>query len=339
MQLIIDMADDIITLGHGSGGRLMHDLIAEHLAPEFGIKELNDSALIELSSSGIALTTDSYVVEPIFFPGGDIGSLSINGTINDLAMVGAEAIALTVGFIIEEGFRVLDLKKILSSMRRASNEAGVYVVAGDTKVVERGKVDRIFINTSGVGIRKDGIGITGSGAMPGDKIIISGSIGNHGIAVISERNSIEFNPPVISDTRPLNRLVRDMLGFTKEIHAMRDPTRGGLATTLKEIALSSGVGILVEEELIPIESAVRGASEMLGYDPLYLANEGILVAFVSADVAEGLLSVMRKNPYAVDASIIGEVIPEEKGRVLLKTSIGGTRVLEMLLGEQLPRIC
>ncbi len=318
----------------------MHQLIGDYLAPGFDIKTLDDAAVLDnINHNRIAFTTDSYVVDPIFFPGGDIGSLAINGTVNDLCMVGARPLFITVGLIIEEGLEVNDLKRVLSSMRNAAKNADVRVVAGDTKVVNKGKADRIFINTSGIGILEDGIDISGSRAVVGDRIILSGPIGNHGIAVMSEREGFVFEPPVYSDTRPLNRLCLEMLSFTKEIHAMRDPTRGGLATTLKEIANASGVGITIDEESIPIDPGVKGACDILGFDPLYVANEGILVAFVRPDIAEALLDKMRNNPYAKEARIIGEVIEKPEGTVLLQTAIGGRRIVDMLSGEQLPRIC
>jgi hydrogenase expression/formation protein HypE len=331
---------DRILLGHGSGGTMMHRLIREHFAPEFELKSLNDSAVLEGINQGkIALTTDSYVVSPIFFPGGNIGDLSVYGTVNDLSMVGARPLYITAGLILEEGFPLDDLKKILSSMSEAAKKAGVKIVAGDTKVVNKGKGDGIFINTSGIGIIEEGIDIMPSKIMPGDKVILSGPIGNHGISIIGERNGLSFEPPVLSDTAPLNSLVSDMLNITKEIHAMRDPTRGGLATSLKEMATDSGYCIVIEEDLIPVPSGVRGACELLGFDPLYVANEGILVAIVSPHVAESLISVMRKHPLGKETRLIGDVQEEPSGMVLLKTSIGGTRIIEMLSGDQLPRIC
>jgi hydrogenase expression/formation protein HypE len=331
---------DRILLGHGSGGTMMHRLIREHFAPEFELKSLNDSAVLEGINQGrIALTTDSYVVSPIFFPGGNIGELAVYGTVNDLSMVGARPLYITAGLILEEGFPFDDLKKILSSMAEAAVKAGVKIVAGDTKVVNKGNADGIFINTSGIGIIEEGIDIMPSKIMPGDKVILSGPIGNHGISVIGERNGLSFEPPVLSDTAPLNSLVSDMLNITKEIHAMRDPTRGGLATSLKEMATDSGYCIVIEEDLIPVPSGVRGACELLGFDPLYVANEGILVAIVSPHVAESLVSIMRKHTLGKEARLIGGVQEAPSGMVLLKTSIGGTRIVEMLSGDQLPRIC
>lgn len=332
---------DRILLGHGSGGTMMHKLIREHFAPRFEMKSLNDSAVLEGISHGkkIALTTDSYVVSPIFFPGGNIGELAVYGTVNDLSMVGAKPLYITVGFILEEGFPLDDLKKVISSMSDAAEKADVKIVAGDTKVVNKGKGDGIFINTSGIGIIKDRIDISPSRVKIGDKVILSGPIGNHGISIMGERNGLTFEPPVLSDTAPLNSLVRDMLKITKKVHAMRDPTRGGLATTLKEFATDSGYCIVIEEKLIPVPSGVKGACELLGLDPLYVANEGILVAIVAPDVTEKLVSAMRKHPLGKDTRVIGEVRKAPEGMVLLKTSIGGTRIVEMLSGDQLPRIC
>jgi hydrogenase expression/formation protein HypE len=329
-----------ILLGHGSGGKLMYQLIREHLVPKFELKTLNDSAVLEGMNKGrVALTTDSYVVSPIFFPGGNIGELAVYGTVNDLSMVGATPLYITSGLILEEGFPLEDLKKILTSMAEAAERAGVKIVAGDTKVVNKGKADGIFINTSGVGIIQRGVDISPLQVRPSDKVILSGPIGNHGVSIIAERNGLSFNPPVLSDTAPLNGLVGEMLKKTKKIHAMRDPTRGGLATTLKEIASDSGNCIVIEEQAIPVPPGVKGACELLGLDPLYVANEGILIAIVSHDVAEMLVKTMRKNPLAKETRIIGEVQKAPSGMVLLKTLIGGTRIVEMLSGDQLPRIC
>ncbi len=329
-----------ILLGHGSGGKLMYQLIREHFVPKFGLKTLNDSAVLEgLNKGRVALTTDSYVVSPIFFPGGNIGELAVYGTVNDLSMVGAKPLYLTSGLILEEGFPLGDLKKILASMSDAAEKAGVEIVCGDTKVVNKGKADGIFINTSGVGIIQKGVDISPLMVRPSDKVILSGPIGNHGVSIIGERNGLTFNPPVLSDTAPLNGLVSDMLKRTKKIHAMRDPTRGGLATTLKEIAVDSGLCVFIEEESIPVPPGVRGACELLGLDPLYVANEGILIAIASADVAESLIKTMRKHPFGKESRIIGEVKESPAGMVLLKTAIGGTRIVDMLSGDQLPRIC
>ncbi|MBI4684646.1 MAG: hydrogenase expression/formation protein HypE [Nitrospirae bacterium] len=344
---------DRILLGHGSGGSLMHKLVREYFVPEFEMKSLGDSAVIDINSIfqtltsvnrperpnfKLAFTTDSYVVSPIFFPGGNIGELAVYGTVNDLAMAGAEPLYISAGFIFEEGFLIEDLKKILAAMSAAAKKAGVKIIAGDTKVVNKGKGDGIFINTSGIGIIREGVNISPLNIRAGDKIIVSGMAGNHGIAVIAERNGLSFNPPVLSDTAPLNHVVQEMLACG-EVHAMRDPTRGGIATTLKEMALESGLCFMIEENAIPVANGVRGASELLGLDPLYVANEGILLAVVKRKDAETLLKTLRKNPYGENANIIGYVSESPSGKVLLKTKIGGNRMLDMLSGEQLPRIC
>jgi hydrogenase expression/formation protein HypE len=329
-----------ILLGHGSGGRLMYQLIRDHFVPKFEMKSLNDSAVLAgLNKGKVAFTTDSYVVSPIFFPGGDIGELAVYGTVNDLSMVGAKPLYLTSGLIIEEGFPLNDLKKILASMSNAAEKAGVRIVAGDTKVVNKGKADGIFINTSGVGVVPTGLDISPVKVKPADKVILSGPIGSHGISVIGERNGLTFNPPVLSDTAPLNGLVSAMLKKSKKIHAMRDPTRGGLATTLKEIATDSGCCIVIDEGAVPVPPGVKGACELLGLDPLYVANEGILIAVVSPEVAVPLVKVMRAHPHGKGSRVIGEVKKSPTGMVLLKTAIGGTRIIEMLSGDQLPRIC
>lgn len=326
----------------------MHQLIREYFVPEFDMKILGDSAVIDFTASPIhqvtysplrlAFTTDSYVVSPIFFPGGNIGDLAVYGTVNDLAMVGAMPIYLSAGFIFEEGFLIEDFKKILRTMAEAAKKAGVKIIAGDTKVVNKGKGDGIFINTSGIGVVTDGINISPKNIKSGDKIILSGTIGNHGIAVMAERNGLSFNPPVLSDAAPLNHIVQDMLAYG-EVHAMRDPTRGGVATTLKEMALESNLCLEIREDSIPIAQGVKGASELLGLDPLYIANEGIFIAVGNADIAEHLLKIIRQNPLGKNANIIGEVTESPSGKVFLKTKIGGTRMLDMPSGEQLPRIC
>ncbi|MCX8026396.1 MAG: hydrogenase expression/formation protein HypE [Thermodesulfovibrionales bacterium] len=334
---------DKILLGHGSGGILMHRLIEEIVAPMFNLTDFNDSAIIGLNSNErLAYTTDSYVVSPLFFPGGNIGDLAINGTINDLAVMGAEPICLTVGLILEEGLPIETLKTVLQSMSEAARVAGVKVVAGDTKVVDKGKCDGMYINTSGIGVIKDAIDIGVHKIESGDKVITSGMIGNHGIAVMSKRHGLVFEPPVETDSAPLNLLTREILSYHAHIKMMRDPTRGGIATTLKEIALQSGHDIEIDEERLPIPQGVVGACELLGLDPLYVANEGILVAIVSDVKAEDVLSKMRANPLGKDAQIIGEVkgkVVERKPKVVLNTLIGGKRIIDMLTGEQLTRIC
>lgn len=330
---------DRILLGHGSGGRLMHELISEHFGPAFGMEVFGDSAILNMSQKKLAFTTDSYVVSPLFFPGGNIGELAVYGTVNDLAVSGAEPLYLTAGFIIEEGFPLGDLKAIVRSMSTAAVNAGVRIVAGDTKVVNKGKGDGIFINTSGIGVLWDGAEISASRIEKGDKVLLSGEIGRHGMAVMSERNGITFDPPIVSDTAPLNGLVKAMIRATSDIHFMRDPTRGGLATTLKEVAAESKRCIRIKEESIPVAPQVRGACDLLGLDPLYVANEGALIAVVSSAAAESALAAMRGHPYGAAARIIGEVMDAPEGLVLLETAIGGTRIIEMLQGEQLPRIC
>ncbi len=330
---------DKILLGHGSGGKLMHQLIREHFSPAFGIKGAGDSATVNVPSGRLAYTTDSYVVTPLFFPGGNIGDLAVCGTVNDLSVAGAEPLFLTAGFIIEEGFPLSDLKKIIASMAAAAKLAGVRIVAGDTKVVNKGKADGVFINTSGLGVLPEGVEISPSRIRTGDKVIISGEIGNHGVAIIAERNGLTFDPPVRTDSRPLNDLTRAMLGAEKDIHFMRDPTRGGLATTLKEAALESGLCIKIQENTLPIPPRVKGACGLLGLDPLYSANEGILIAILAGTDANVVLTTMKKHPYGHNAVIIGDITASPSGMVLLETAIGGSRIVDMLPGEQLPRIC
>ncbi len=331
---------DRILLGHGSGGKLMHELIKRYIAPVFELPALMDSAVVPINYSGkLAITTDSYTVSPIFFPGGNIGELAINGTVNDLAVVGATPLYLTVGFILEEGFPISDFERVLNSIANAAKKAGVKIVAGDTKVVDKGKGDGIFINTSGIGIVPEGVELSPLKIEVDDKVIISGSIGNHGIAVMAERNGFVFEPPVLSDTRPLNGVINEILrNFASYIKVMRDPTRGGVATTLKELAMDSGKDILIYENAIKVHDTVKGACDLLGLDPLYVANEGIFIAIVKSSVAEKLIELMKSHPFGEESAIIGEVTGEG-GKVLLKTSIGGTRIVDMLPGEQLPRIC
>ena len=330
---------DKILLGHGSGGKLMHELIRQHFSPAFGIEGAGDSAFVNVPSQRLAYTTDSYVVTPLFFPGGNIGELAVNGTVNDLAVSGAEPLYLTTGFVIEEGFPLADLKTIIASMASAAAQAGVKIVAGDTKVVNKGKADGIFINTSGIGVIPDGREIAASRIKKGDKIIISGEIGSHGVAVLAERNGLTFDPPVVSDTRALNGLVRAMYAASKEIHFMRDPTRGGLATTLKEAALESGLCLRIQEQTLPVPAGVKGACSLLGLDPLFVANEGLLIAVVESNAADSVLSAMKKAEHGRQAAIIGTVEEAPSGMVLLQTAIGGNRIMDMLQGEQLPRIC
>jgi hydrogenase expression/formation protein HypE len=332
---------DMIVLGHGSGGRLSHDLINRLFLPELGKaapRALDDSAVININGQRLAMTTDSHVVSPLFFPGGDIGKLAVCGTVNDLAMVGAKPYALTCGFIVEEGLSFETLQRVVQSMRDAAAEAGVFIAAGDTKVVQRGGADKLFINTSGIGLVDANIDISGANAKVGDVLIVSGTLGDHGIAVMSAREGLGFTTDLQSDVAPLNHLVRAMLEVG-EVHVLRDPTRGGLATTLNEIAKQSNVVIELQDQQIPVKPQVRAACEMLGFDPLYVANEGKLIAFVKAADAEKILSLMKQNPYGREAVVIGKVIEQGKSQVRLKTAIGGTRLVDMLPGEMLPRIC
>jgi len=330
---------DKILLGHGSGGKMMHQLIRECFSPAFGIEGTGDSAIVTVPSKRLAYTTDSYVVTPLFFPGGNIGDLAVCGTVNDLAVAGAEPLFLTAGFIIEEGFPLGDLKKIIASMAASAKLAQVRIVAGDTKVVNKGKADGLFINTSGVGVLRDDVEIAASRIKAGDKVIISGEIGNHGVAILAERNGLTFEPPVRTDSRPLNELVKKMLDVTRDIHFMRDPTRGGLATTLKEAALESGMCIKIQEHALPIPPQVKGACGLLGLDPLYVANEGILIAIMDKLNADAVVAVMKNDPFGRGTAIIGDVAAMPTGMVLLETAIGGSRIIDMLPGEQLPRIC
>ncbi|MBL7094667.1 hydrogenase expression/formation protein HypE [candidate division KSB1 bacterium] len=336
------MKTDKILLDHGSGGRASHKLISELILKYFHnpiLADLEDSASIQIGNTTLAFSTDSYTVTPLFFPGGNIGELAINGTVNDLAMRGAKPLYLSVGFIIEEGFPISDLEKILGSMQKYAAEADVLIVTGDTKVVPKLAADKIFINTSGVGIIPDGINISGKNARPGDKVIVSGTIADHGITILTQREGLNFDSPLKSDSAPLNHLVKEMMDVSDNIHVLRDPTRGGVGTTLNEIASQSNVGIKLFEDDLPIRDEVNGACELLGLDPLYLANEGKLLAFVNGEDAKKILETMQKNKYGKDATIIGEVTDESPGKVFLKTTIGGTRIVDMLTGEQLPRIC
>lgn len=332
-----------IVLGHGSGGKMTQDLIERTFYPSFENPALlrgDDSAVVVSPLGGkLALTTDCHVVSPLFFPGGDIGRLAICGVVNDLAMVGSQPKWLTAGFILEEGLPLEVLERVTQSMRAAAEEAGVIIVAGDTKVTERGKADGLFINTSGVGWVPDNRDAGGANARAGDVVLLSGSLGDHGIAVLAARGDLEFEVQVESDVAPLNAMVEAMFAACSEIRVLRDPTRGGLATSLNEIARQSGVGIWIDEQSIPVHRAVEAACEMLGFDPLYVANEGKLVAVVPAKASKEVLSAMRSQPYGQDACRIGEVAEEPAGRVLMRTAIGGTRVVETLSGEMLPRIC
>jgi len=334
------MPEDKILLAHGSGGKLMHDLIQSFL-PDLSnplLDKMEDSAVFE-ASGRIAFTTDSYTVRPLFFPGGDIGRLAVCGTVNDLSMSGARPLYLSLAFIIEEGLPIADLKRVILSIKKAAAEAGVKIVTGDTKVVDRGGADRFFINTAGIGIVPEGINISVANARPGDKVIVSGTIGDHGIAVLSRREGLKFDLPVPSDCAPLNGLVASMLTASKDIHCMRDPTRGGLAVTLNDFAAQSNVGILIRENVIPVNKAVQAACDLLGLDPLYIANEGKLVAIVPAADFNAVLTTMKHHRYGKDAVIIGEIVADHPGRVVMKTALGASRIIDMPVGELLPRIC
>jgi hydrogenase expression/formation protein HypE len=334
---------DQIVIGHGSGGRMTQDLIERTFYPPFSNDALmrgDDSAVVDFPKEGrLALTTDSHIVSPLFFPGSDIGHLSVCGTVNDLAMVGAQPLWLTAGFILEEGLPMDTLERVVMSMQAAAVEAGVRIIAGDTKVAERGKADGIFINTAGVGVVPAGRDVSGNLARAGDVVLVSGTMGDHGIAVLAARGELAFETQIESDAAPLNGLIEKMFAAGSGIRVLRDPTRGGLATTLNEIAHQSEVGIVINESDVPVRAGVRAACEMLGFDPLHVANEGKLVAVVPADQEAAILAAMHAHPYGHEAVRIGEIIQQPEGRVLARTAIGGTRVVDVLAGEMLPRIC
>jgi hydrogenase expression/formation protein HypE len=340
---------DRILLGHGSGGQLSADLVRRLFVPGFGnevLAALEDQATVNLGggpnglkAARVAFTTDSFVVRPLFFPGGDIGRLAVHGTVNDLAMGGAEPLFLSAAFILEEGLALADLRRIVASMRAACDEAGVALVTGDTKVVDRGKGDQVFITTSGIGLVPDGLALSIRAARPGDRIVVSGTVGDHGIAIMSVREGIEFETVLESDSAPLTGLTRVMLEACPAIRCMRDPTRGGLSSALNELAAGSGVGVELTEAAIPLRAEVRGACEMLGLDPLYVANEGKLIAVVPPADADRLVEVMRGHPLGRNAAVVGEVVDDHPGMVTMHSLVGGERVVTMLAGEQLPRIC
>ncbi len=335
--------DEQIVMGHGAGGRMSHQLIRKAFLPAFRNPALsagNDAALVVPDArQRLSVSTDAHVVSPLFFPGGDIGRLAVCGTVNDVAILGAKPLYLTAGFILEEGLPMDILHRVIESMKRAAEEAGVQIVAGDTKVVQRGKADGLYITTAGIGVVREGVDVSGANARAGDAVILSGTIGDHGIAVLGARGELGFESSIQSDVAPLNHLIEAMLDASPNIHALRDPTRGGLATTLNEIATQSDAGIILDERTLPIHPEVGAACEMLGFDPLYIANEGKLVCIVPREDAEKVLKVMKRTRYGEGAVIIGNVVEEPKGRVLLKTAIGSTRVVDMLAGEMLPRIC
>ena len=338
------LKDKTITLSHGSGGTASHNLIGGMIGKIFSnpiLDKMDDSAILPINGSDtrLAFTTDSYVVSPIFFPGGNIGEIAVNGTVNDLAVSGAVPLWISVGLILEEGFPIAELKKIIESMQAAAEKAGVQIVTGDTKVVHRGSADKIFINTAGIGIFQDQISLSSLNAEPGDKVLLSGPIGDHGIAVMLAREALDIETDIQSDTAPLNGLIHALLDATKAVHCLKDATRGGVATVLNEIALNSNVAIAIEQDSVPIRPDVNGACEILGLDPLTIANEGRFIAIVASEDAETAVRALGNHPQGSEACIIGEVLKEPEGMVFLRTGLGGHRVLDMLVGDPLPRIC
>lgn len=335
-------AVDRVLLGHGSGGKLSAQLVERIFLPAFGnptLDQLNDQATFSIDGIRLAMTTDSFVVKPLFFSGGDIGSLAVHGTVNDLAMGGAQPLYLSVAFILEEGLPLETLQRVADSLHRAADAAGVQIVTGDTKVVEQGKGDGLFINTTGIGVVPSGVTLGSDQARPGEKIILSGSLGDHGIAILAQREGLEFETTIESDSAPLHGLVNAILAKGANIRCMRDPTRGGLSSSLNEIAMRSRVGMVIEEEQIPVREEVRGACELLGLDPLYVANEGKMIAIVEPSAADAVVEAMRSHVYGREARIIGTVVDQHRGTVIMKTPFGTTRIVDMLAGDQLPRIC
>ncbi|AKG54315.1 [NiFe] hydrogenase metallocenter assembly protein HypE [Dehalogenimonas sp. WBC-2] len=331
-----------VLLAHGSGGKLSQELVRQMFVGELAnetLLRMDDAACFSLDGGRLAFTTDSYVVSPLFFPGGDIGKLAVCGTVNDLSTSGATPKYLSLAMIIEEGLPIDELARVVQSIKAAAAEAGVSIVTGDTKVVNRGKADKLFVNTSGIGVIPSGLDISGINAKPGDIVMLSGSIGDHGMAIMAQREGFNFKVPVESDCAPLNGMIGSMLEVSKKVHVLRDPTRGGLATTLNEIAAQSNVGISIKESSIPVKEAVRTACELLGFDPLYVANEGKMIAIVAKEDADKVLQAMRGHRYGSEAVVIGEVTTERTGKVILTTALGTRRVLDMLSGELLPRIC
>ncbi len=336
------MSDDKILLDHGSGGKIAHRLTAELLLPLFDnpiLADLHDGAVLEMDGSRIAFSTDTFTVTPLFFPGGDIGDLAVNGTVNDVAMCGAKPLFISLALIIEEGFPRGDLERILKSVRRSADKAGVIVVTGDTKVVPKGAADRLFINTSGIGLIPPGLNIASTAAQPGDHVILSGTMADHGMTILTQREGLTFDHAIQSDSAALNHMVAGITAASPNVHVLRDPTRGGVGTTLNEIAQSSKVGIAIREDQLPVRPEVAGVCELLGFDPLYVANEGKLLAFMPAAESEAVLSAMRRDPHGQEACIIGTVTADHPGQVILETRVGGRRIVDMLTGEQLPRIC
>ncbi len=335
-------ASEAILLGHGSGGRMSGDLLRNVLLPALQnpvLEKLDDQAIVEIGGSRIAFTTDSFVVKPLFFPGGDIGTLAVNGTVNDLAMGGAEPLFLSLALILEEGLPLELLRRVLESIRVAAALAGIAVITGDTKVVEKGSGDGLFVNTSGIGLVPSGVRLSADQARPGDCVLLSGTIGDHGITILSQREGLEFDSSVMSDTAPLHTLVADMFLASPEIRCLRDPTRGGLSSSLNEIAARSRVGIALDESAIPIREEVQGACELLGLDPLYVANEGKLVAIVESTAAGRILDAMRRHPLGRNARMIGTITESHPKMVVARTRLGTSRIVDLLSGDQLPRIC
>jgi hydrogenase expression/formation protein HypE len=331
-----------VLLGHGSGGKLSAELVRDVFLAAFQnpiLARMDDQAIVNVNGCRLAFTTDTFVVKPLFFPGGDIGSLAVHGTVNDLAMGGATPLFLSAAFVIEEGLEMETLRAVVSSLQRAAAEAGVQVVTGDTKVVEKGKGDGLFINTSGIGLVPDGVELSASQARPGDRVLLSGGIGEHGIAILAKREGLEFDTELASDSAALHTLVAAMLAASREIRCLRDPTRGGVSSTLNEIAAQAEVGIEIDERAIPLREEVKGACEMLGLDPLYVANEGKLIAIVAPGVADAVLQAMRRHPLGNEAAMIGTVTAAHPRMVTMRTVVGPSRIVDMLAGDQLPRIC
>jgi hydrogenase expression/formation protein HypE len=336
------LRDDLVTLAHGAGGKATRNLVEALFLEELDnpvLAALGDSALLDLNGSRIAFTTDSYVVKPIFFPGGDIGELAVNGTVNDLAVAGARPLFLSAGFVLEEGFAVADLRRVATSMSAAAGAAGVVIATGDTKVVERGKADGLYVNTAGIGLLGPGLPPAADRVRPGDRVLVSGTLGDHGMAVLVARGELDLEVDLVSDTAPVHELAAALLELGDGLHWMRDPTRGGLATALNELTGETGLAVRLKEDALPVRPAVAGACEILGIDPLYVANEGKLVAVVAGDAADAALAGLRAHSLGEDAAVVGEVVPEPEGLVLLETSLGGTRIVDMLVGDPLPRIC
>jgi hydrogenase expression/formation protein HypE len=338
----LDLRRGRVELAHGAGGRATAQLVEELFVKAFDnewLRPLNDAAALPVPPGRLVMATDCHVVSPIFFPGGDIGSLAVHGTINDVAMAGAMPLYLAAGFVLEEGYPLSDLERVVASMATAARSAGVPVVTGDTKVVEKGKGDGVYITTTGVGVAPAGIELDGANARPGDAVFVSGTIGDHGVAIMSKRENLEFETEILSDSAPLHRLVAALLAACPRIRVLRDPTRGGLATTLNEIARQSGVGMTLEERAIPVAPGVAAACELLGLDPLYVANEGKLVAIVPAADAAAVLAALRADPLGRAAALVGRVTPDPDHFVQMTTALGGRRVVDWLTGDQLPRIC